>query len=172
MGTPQLRPLLVSLNNPLFGNICTWPFADAYVSRLLRDDIPQRIKYGHGRVIAFQEPTQGTIVGFGTIDICDDYKALAEHLPHPYIPLLAVHPAHEGNGYGKAIVNQLVAYATVAAARQQPIPCHPVLFLDVYEDNAAARHLYEKHGQFTYAHPHPVLDTAEGKTFMVMSRPL
>ena len=42
-------PVPIGLNSPEFEEICGWRFDDPYVSRLLRDDIPQRMRCRIGR---------------------------------------------------------------------------------------------------------------------------
>src|SRR3954470_12697364 len=98
MSDKPLIPLVaipIQLNSPLFvQEICQWPFADSFVSRLLRDDVPQRVKFGKGRIWAYRNP-ENEIVGFGTIDVCLDYGDMTGNKPHPHIPLLAVNPSKE-----------------------------------------------------------------------------
>ena len=55
-----------------------------------------------------------------------------------------MNPAMEGRGHGKSIVQHLIDHAALLASG--PGECHPVLFLDVYEDNTRAIGLYTKCG--------------------------
>jgi len=92
-----LTPFLVPPNGPVFAEISRWPFADAYIGRLLRGDIPQRAKFNNCRIWAYRDSDR-EIVGFGTIDVCTEYNRLRNNRPYPYIPLLAVNPAVKDAG--------------------------------------------------------------------------
>ena len=139
----RITPITIGLDFPQFEEICAWPFADSYVRRLLREDIPQRVQRGTCRIWVYVDP-DGQLVGFGTIDVRDDYSDYTDGRLHPYVPLLAVNPAMEGRGHGKSIVQHLIDHAALLASG--PGECHPVLFLDVYEDNTRAIGLYTKCG--------------------------
>jgi len=138
---PLVVPIPIQLGDPIFSAICAWPFPDAFVSRLLRDDIPQRIKFGRARMWAYLGPARD-IVGFGSIDVCTDYGALTRNKPHPHIPLLAVNPENQGSGYGKSIVRHLIDEASLLACQPGNL-CHDFLFLEVYASSLKAIGLYE-----------------------------
>jgi hypothetical protein len=87
-----LTAVLIELNSPEFEAISGWPFADPFVRRLLRDDIPQRVQFGNCGIWTYRDP-EGRLVGFGTLDVCGDCRDYAGGKFHPYIPLLAVNPA-------------------------------------------------------------------------------
>jgi ribosomal protein S18 acetylase RimI-like enzyme len=137
-----LTPVPVTLSSPEFGAILDWPFSDAYVSRLLRHDIPRRVKFGNCQIWAYRNP-ENRIAGFGTIDVCDDWREFAGGQLHPYIPLLAVNPTIQSQGYGTSIVRHLIAEA---ALRKMSSGCHDVLYLDVYSTNDRAIALYTRCG--------------------------
>jgi len=162
-----LTPVSVELNAPEFREICGWPFADPFVGRLLRDDIPQRIQFGNGRIWVYRDP-QSQLVGFGTIDVCDDWGVYAAGQPHPYIPLLAVNPIVQACGHGKSIVRHLIGEAAILARSRGG--CHDVLFLDVYTANERAIRLYEGCG-FERITVDPIPDPLEGgKPFIIMAK--
>ena len=74
--------------------------------------------------------------------ISKDYAYLTGGMPHVYIPVLAVSPAHRRKGYGDAIIRHLVEMAAVLVR----IGCDlsDYAFLDVYEANHAAVRLYSR----------------------------
>jgi GNAT superfamily N-acetyltransferase len=109
----HLTPIPVELDSTEFQTICGWPFADPYVGRLLREDIPRRIKFNKGRVWIYRDQ-DSRLIGFGTFDVCDEYHQYTAGQDHPYIPLLAVHPEFEGLGYGKSIVRHLIGEAALS----------------------------------------------------------
>lgn len=162
-----LTPIPIQLNHPIFHEICRWPFADSFVSRLLLDDIPQRVKFGKGRIWAYLDPSR-SVVGFGTIDVCSDYGDLTNNKPHPHIPLLAVNPSHQGHGYGKSIVWHLIGEAALLAS-QPGSACHDVLFLEAYTSSERAISLYEKCG-FVKLRDEPYFDQVEQKSYFVMMK--
>jgi len=164
---PRLVPIQIQLNHPIFQAICRWPFADEFVGRLLANDIPQRVKYGKGRIWVYRDPNQ-TVVGFGVIDVCDDYRALTGDKSHPYIPLLAVNPANQGRGYGTFIVGHLIAEAALLAA-QPNSECHDVLFLEAYTSSEKAISLYERCG-FARLRNAPFFDQVAQKPYFVMTK--
>jgi ribosomal protein S18 acetylase RimI-like enzyme len=160
-----LMPILIELDSPEFKEICLWQFDDDDVGRRLQDDIPWRVKRGTCRLWAYRDP-DGQLVGFGTIDVCDDYRDFVGNRRHPYIPLLAVNKPMEGRGHGKWIVRHLIGEAAILATA--PDGCHDVLFLDVYNDNMRAISLYEKCG-FIKAHSEPRLHQEEGnRPYIIM----
>jgi ribosomal protein S18 acetylase RimI-like enzyme len=161
-----LTPILIGLDAPEFPIISDWPFPDSYVSRMLRDDIPERVRRGTGRIWIYRDP-DGQIVGFGTLDVRDHYGAYTGGKDHPYIPLLAVNPTIASRGYGTSIVRHLIHVANVLAGG--PCGIHDVLFLDVYTDNERAIRLYEKCG-FQVIESEPIPDPEEGgRPFLIMA---
>jgi ribosomal protein S18 acetylase RimI-like enzyme len=161
-----LSPALIETTGAGFAGICTWPFADAYITRLLRDDIPQRAAFGNCRAWTYRDP-QDRLVGFGTLDICDDYRDLTGGQPHTYIPLLAVNPTIKSLGYGRSIVEHLVSEAGITA---RAAGCHHALLLDVYTSNHRAISLYHNCG-FVQVSPRPIPDPLQGDaTYIVMAR--
>jgi ribosomal protein S18 acetylase RimI-like enzyme len=162
-----LTPIPIGLDSPEFKTICDWPFDDSYVGRLLRDEIPERVQRGTGRIWIYREPG-GQPVGFGTLDVRDHYRHFTGGKDHPYIPLLAVNPTIKSLGYGTSIVGHLAGEAALLACG--PCPCHDVLFLDVYASNEKAIRLYEKCG-FRNLLDEPIPDPAEdGKPYLIMAR--
>lgn len=168
MPTPvPLTPELITLGNPQFRAIASWPFADAYVAQLLQHDIPQRMNFGNCRLWLYRDPTRA-LVGFGTLDICRDYEQYTNGKLHPYIPLLAVNPTIPSLGYGTSIVEHLVAESALRIVTW--LGCSDVLFLDVYTTNARAIRLYEK-CEFREISAAPIADPAnDGATYSVMAR--
>jgi ribosomal protein S18 acetylase RimI-like enzyme len=126
--------------------ISGWPFQHEYIGNLLTFDIPRRSAAGGEdfQIYSFRDEKQET-VGLGTLDICDEYKELANNQLHAYIPLLAVRPDKQGLGYGKSIVQYLIGEATVTVAASNG-GLSNLLFLDVYTYNTGAIALYEKSG--------------------------
>jgi ribosomal protein S18 acetylase RimI-like enzyme len=161
-----LTPFPVELDSFVFNAICVWPFADPYVSRLLREDIPQRIQFNKSRIWVYRDP-ESRLVGFGTLDVCDEYHQYTAGEDHPYIPLLAVNPPFEGHGHGKSIVRHLISEAVLSC---QSGISRDVLFLDVYTDNAKAIKLYKQFG-FTSITDEAIPDPHEdGKTYIIMTK--
>ena len=160
-----LTPILIRVQSPEFQAISDWPFADPFVSRLLKGDIPQRALLGNCRIWIYRDP-QSQVVGFGTLDVCEDYAAYTTDKSHPYIPLLAVNPTIKSLGYGTAIIRHLTDEAVLLACR--PGSCHDVLFLDVYTTSEKAIAMYTENG-FIAITPQPVPDSQEGgKLYIVM----
>ncbi len=161
-----LAPARIEPDSPEFQAICGWPFADAYVSRLLQSDIRQRVTFGNCSVWAYREPG-GSLVGFGTLDIAEDCNAYTKGRAHPYIPLLAINPTIKSLGYGAGIVEHLIDEATLLATAGL---CHDVLFLDVYTSNKRAIDLYNRLG-FATISPAPIVDPAQaGQEYIIMAR--
>jgi hypothetical protein len=77
-----LIPVPIRLDSPEFRAILGWPFGDAYIVRLLRDDIPQRVLFGNCRIWVYRDPG-GRFAGFGTLDVCKDYGELTAGRSHP-----------------------------------------------------------------------------------------
>jgi GNAT superfamily N-acetyltransferase len=150
----SLSPILIKHDSPEFREIRGWPFADPYIGRLLREDIPRRVTLWDCRIWIYRDP-EDQPVGFGTLDVCDDYCDFTSNRLHPYIPLLAVKPSMEGRGYGTRIVRDLIDKAGVTA---RGAGCQNILYLDVYADNNQAIKLYEESG-FMKTGGEPRLDT-------------
>jgi ribosomal protein S18 acetylase RimI-like enzyme len=163
----RLTPIPIELNNAIFHAICAWPFADNFVGRVLREDIPRRARFNGCRVWVYRDP-DNEIVGFGTIEVCDDYRRLSQNRPHPYIPLLAVNPRKEKRGHGTSIIKHLVGQAALLAC-QPTNACHDILFLDVYLSSTSAIRLYEKCG-FVNLSDKPLHDPIENKPYIVMAK--
>jgi ribosomal protein S18 acetylase RimI-like enzyme len=139
-----LVPILIGLNAREFEEIRDWSFADAYVGRMLRGDIPRRMILSERfRIWIYLDP-DGQIVGFGTLDVGYEYGDYTGGRPHAYIPLLAVNPVMEGRGHGKWIVRHLIGEAALLAGGSGG--SHDYLFLDVYASNERAIGLYKKCG--------------------------
>ncbi|MCS6977024.1 MAG: GNAT family N-acetyltransferase [Gemmatales bacterium] len=162
----RLNPILIGLSSQEFQAICTWPYTDPFVRRLLLNDIPQRVKFGNCRIWVYRD-ANGSLVGFGTLDVCCECSEFTGGKPHPYIPLLAVNPNLMGKGYGTAILSHLVDEAALLALEGK---CHDVLFLDVYTTSQAAIGLYKKNG-FIEISAQPIPDPDEGgKTYIIMAK--
>ena len=161
-----LRPVQIGLASPEFDTIAHWPFADQFVPRLLRTDIPDRAKLGWLQVWIYLDP-DGQGVGFGTVDLADDHSSHTGGLFHPYIPLLAVNPTIPSRGYGTSILQHLIGQGAVIAHQN---PCQPDLYLDVYTTSLKAIALYEKLG-FIQVNVAPIPDPLEGGlTYNIMAR--
>ncbi len=133
----------------------------------MKGDIPQRALLGNCRIWIYQDP-QHQVVGFGTLDVCEDYASYTSGKSHPYIPLLAVNPSIKSLGYGTTIVSHLIDEAALLAYR--PGSCHDVLFLDVYTTSEKAIALYNENG-FAPITTSPVPDLQEaGKLYIVMAK--
>jgi GNAT superfamily N-acetyltransferase len=162
-----LTPASIDQESPEFGAIRGWPFADPFVARLLHNDIPQRVRFGNCRIWIYRDPERRP-VGFGTLDVCEDYRDYTGGQAHPYIPLLAVNPTLPSLGYGTTIVQHLIDEATLLACR--PGGCHDVLYLDVYTSSEKAIGLYRRFG-FAQVTPEPIEDPQEGgKPYVVMAK--
>jgi ribosomal protein S18 acetylase RimI-like enzyme len=139
----KLDPCPVACDSSEYKEICGWSFDDGYIARLLRDDIPQRQQFSQGRIWAYRDPNR-LLVGFGTIDICDECGEFTSKQLHTYIPILGVNASMQGRGFGRAIVGHLIGEAAILA--RSISGCHDILFLDVYADNLRAICLYETCG--------------------------
>ena len=151
-----LKPTLITPESPEYAQILLWSFAENFVGRLLRSDIPQRYQRNQCRIWAYFDP-YGPLVGFGSLDLCREYAAVTNQEPHSYIPLLGVNPGFEGRGHGKFIVRHLTAEALFAAADGL---CSNELFLDVYVSASRTIKLYENCG-FRVVSPEPIHDPQE-----------
>jgi hypothetical protein len=118
MSSPQpiaLSSIRTFPGQPEYEALRAWPFADEHfyerqVKRLLQHDIPNRVMFGSGVAWVFRSP-DGNTVGFGTLDICNDYDRFTDGKRHCYIPLLAVNPAFQKRGHGRTSVRVIVAGA-------------------------------------------------------------
>ena len=150
-----------------------WPFArqpfyEGQVIRLLQTDIPHRVMYSFGLVWVYRDQN-GNTVGFGTLDLCDEYEQFTGGRFHCYIPLLAVNPAFQKRGHGRSIVEHLIAESVLIA--QSPADISDILFLDVYTANQGAISLYNKCGFVTLNPDTPILDPQENnETYVIMAR--
>jgi len=161
-----LSAVLIGLDSREFQAICGWPFADPFVSRLIQEDVPQRVQYGNCRIWAYRDPNDN-LVGFGTLDVCGDCSEFTYGKLHPYIPLLAINPTIKSLGYGSSIVRHLIDEAALLALRGL---CHDVLFLDVYTTSEKAIRVYSESG-FVTVSPEPIPDPQEGgKSYIVMAQ--
>ena len=77
-----LTPISIRHTGEEFAAIAGWPFADPFVARLLTNDIPQRVQFGNCRIWIYRDP-ESRLVGFGTLDICDDYREYTNGKAHP-----------------------------------------------------------------------------------------
>jgi ribosomal protein S18 acetylase RimI-like enzyme len=148
-GTPAipLRAVKILPDTDEYREIESWaypsaPFYEAQIRRLLEVDIPYRFLH-HGCIIWAYRNQKGNTVGFGTLDLSDEYIAYAGERLHPYIPLLAVNPEFRGQGHGTSIVEHLIGAAHLQTISQD---CSNLLFLDVYTANKPAIGLYSKRG--------------------------
>jgi len=162
----ELTAITVELGRPEFDAICGWPFADPFVARILRNDIPQRVLFNDARVWTYRDPDD-RLVGFGALDVCEDYCEHTAGRPHPYIPLLAVNPTIKSLGYGTSIVRHLIGEAALLARRGT---CHDVLYLDVYATSVRAIELYGRCG-FVKLSDEPLWDGHQGGApYFIMNR--
>lgn len=136
-----LTAVQIRLDSREFEAISDWPYSDSFVTRLLRHDIPQRVQFGNCRIWIYRDP-EGRLVGFGTLDVYDDYREYTAGQAHPYIPLLAVNPTIKSLGYGTTIVRHLTDEATLLVCGSSG--CHDILFLDVYTSNVKAIEVYTR----------------------------
>ena len=162
-----LLPVLIVPGSAEWSLIEGWPYADPFVSRLLRSDLSRRIRHGNCRVWLYSDPA-GVPVGFGSLDLSEEYRERTDDRTHAYIPLLAVNPTIKSLGYGTSIVRHLIGEATLLVAGRPA--CHDALFLDVYATSDRAIRLYESCG-FVSLTPVPLADPEEaGKEYLVMAR--
>jgi ribosomal protein S18 acetylase RimI-like enzyme len=161
-----LTPTLIEIDSDEFNAICGWPFSDRFVGRVLRDDIPQRLRLNIGWIWIYRDRA-GRLVGFGSLTICDDYSIYNDGHHHPYIPILAVNPTLVGCGYGTAILRHLVSHAALLTCNKYRES--DVLFLDVYVSNVNAIRLYEKCGFVKIAHD-PRYDPDEENYYIIMAK--
>jgi len=168
-----LNPVMGVPGDQAFLDILSWPFAsapfyEAQVQRLLQNDVATRFTYGFASLWTYTEPNGG-IVGFGTLDVCGEYSQLAGGKPHPYIPLLAVHPHCRGCGHGRRIVEHLIAESVLIA--QHAAQVSDRLFLDVYKANLGAISLYTKSGFSILNQNSPQFDPQENnEPYLIMAK--
>ena len=170
----QLTAIPTTPGQPDYEQLLTWPFASVpfyvgQVTRLLENDLRQRVLHRAARVWVYQNP-HGKKVGFGSLHECDEYARFTGGMFHCYIPLLAVHPNFFGQGHGRAIVEHLIGEAALTVESLAPDFSNN-LFLDVYAANAPAISLYRKCG-FEVLNPNtPILDPLENnETYVVMAK--
>jgi ribosomal protein S18 acetylase RimI-like enzyme len=169
MAKKPLVAIPVDLDDPIFDAIKMWQFQDEFVQRMLTDDIPQRVRLENARIWAYEDE-QRNVIGFGTLTLCRHYSDLTNGQNHLYIPLLAVHPDAQGNGYGTAIVEHLINQsADVYIATDEQGNLSNVLFLDVYELSIAAIGLYKKCGFVTLG-GQTFADPLNAKGYFVMAK--
>lgn len=168
----QLTPVRTIPESSEFQALLTWPFPEhpfylGQVKRVLQNDIPQRFAYGWCLIWLYRD-SAGNIVGFGSLDLSEEYARFTGDKPHPYLPVLTVHPHFQNRGHGRRIVEHLVAHAAVAV-RNMPY-VSTLLFLDVYQANPALS-LYAKCG-FEILNPDsPIPDPNENnEPYFVMAR--
>lgn len=168
----QFTPVRTVPDSPEFQALLTWPFPESpfymgQVKRVLQNDVAQRSADGWCLIWLYRD-AMGNTVGFGTLDLCEDYAPFAEDKPHPYIPVLAVHPNFQNRGHGRRIVQHLVAHAAIAVRKLPHVST--LLFLDVYKANPAIS-LYQKCG-FEILNPDsPIPDRKENnEPYFVMAR--
>ena len=161
-----LTARLIELDSNEFDAISGWPFADPFVKRLLQEDIPRRVQFNHCSIWTYRDPN-GSLIGFGTLDVCGECGEYTGGKLHSYIPLLAINPTIKSRGYGTGIVRHLIDEAALLALNGQ---CHDVLFLDVYTTSEKAIRVYTECG-FATVSPEPIPDPNEGeKTYVVMAK--
>jgi len=123
----QLSARLVAVSSDEFRDIINWPFPDEpfyqrQVATLLRNDITKRVIFNQCMIWSYRDlATSPDIIGFGTLDISDLYSVYTNGLAHYYIPLLALKPGVKSRGYGKEIVDHLVATAALMVQNLGPI---------------------------------------------------
>ena len=86
-------------NQTEYKALLDWPFSAQpfyvrQVRELLQYDIPHRVTYSFGLVWIYRNPA-GDAIGFGVLDVCEEYQQFTSGKNHCYIPLLAVHPAFD-----------------------------------------------------------------------------
>ncbi|WP_082840151.1 GNAT family N-acetyltransferase [Gemmata sp. SH-PL17] len=120
----------------------------------------------------YSDPPLGKeFVGFGILQIEEHYSNYTGGLPHCYIPLLSVKPGIKSMGYGKSIVDHLIAEAALNV-RDFEGYVSSYLFLDVYVANEPAIRLYRDKCQFVVLNPNnPISDPDEhNEPYFVMAR--
>lgn len=170
----SLTAVRVGLGTPEYQRVLAWPFGEqvfyeTQVTRLLQTDIPHRMLFSFCLMWLYRD-ADGNEVGFSTIDVSNEYSRYVDGRQHVYIPLLAVHPAFNGRGYGRAIVSHLI---DEAALMVNTTPCDfaDQVFLDVYTANERAIGLYTKLGFVVLNSNNPILDSQESnQPYVIMAR--
>lgn len=170
-----LTPARVAATSAEYRELLSWPYPDepfyeGQVRRALRTDVRQRVLSGEYEVWVYRDP-DGHTVGFGTLTVSRYYTGYAGGKPHPYIPLLGVHPRFLGRGHGRDLIGHLVAEAVILALSDPDIAGR--LFLDVYTANDRAVAVYQKLG-FEIQNPDaPIPDPRENnEPYFVMAKNL
>lgn len=136
---------------------------------MLREEIPQRMIYGELLMVFVYHDPDGNKVGFGTLDLCNDYAQFTDGKLHAYLPVLGVHPNFQKRGHGRSIVEHLIAEAVMIA--QSFDDCSDLLFLDVYTANTPAISLYERQGFVTVNQDSPIPDPEEhDEPYVIMAK--
>ena len=151
-----LTPSPIDLTGGEFYEIRGWSFAESFVGRLLRDDIPRRVRYDKGRIWAYRDPGD-RLVGFGTLDLSREYPAFSAG---------RVHPDHRRRGHSGSILRHLVAEAGLMA---REFSCQYILYLDVNEDSLDAIALYRRAGSLRIEMGQQ-WDPEEGGEYLLISR--
>lgn len=178
MSGSALAAMRITPESNEYQSLQVWPFPDEpfyvrQVRELLATDIPQRVARGDCTIWIYHDPAAGgDPVGFGTLCTTDLYQEYAGKPRHHYIPLLAVHPAANGRGYGRRIVEHLVEQAGNRLKLSRPEIASDLLFLDVYVANTAACHLYTAKCGFTCLNPDtPIADASQNnEPYFIMAR--
>lgn len=164
----------IALGSPEYERLLAWPFPTepffvAQVRRVLAVSLPERLKASPtGSLWLYRDPVEEE-VGFGSLLPCSEYPQLSGNRPHLYIPVLGVHPAHEGKGFGRRIVEHLIETATTELQATPELSSS--LFLDVYVANARAIGLYEKFGFVAISDPGDFTDPDENdEPYLVMAK--
>jgi len=176
MSAPKSIPLVPIRTAPGlrdYLDLLMWPFSphqffEVQITRLLQSDIPYRVMFSNGLVWVYRDP-DGNTVGFGTLDICNEYDRFTGGRIHVFIPLLAVNPGFQKRGHGRTIVQHLIAESTGIIQSQSETSS--ILFLDVYRANSGAIALYEKCG-FAVLNPDtPIPDPQENnEPYFIMAK--
>ena len=109
------------LERMLFPGDSPWP-AEAFASEIAAP---------HNRYFAARTP-QGELVGYAGISLLGRPGSFECE-----IHTIGVDPAHQGHGYGRALLSELLAVADAA---------HAEVFLEVRTDNEVALDLYRRNG--------------------------
>ncbi len=168
-----LSPQPIVHSHSEFKELLSWQYEgdDAFVTRLLENDIPQRILFEGCTLWVYRDRMNhpdGKIVGFGALAINRDHSRYTHGNPHLHIPLLGKNPSVKSLGYGKSILNHLISEAALRV-KWQNLKSDAV-FLEVYTTSIKAISLYQDDFGFVKLTASPCDDKAEGKQFWVMAR--
>ena len=175
----SLIAIPLAVNSSEFRRIQGWAYPDEpfylrQVRQMLLRDIPQIALFENCAIWGYIDPAAASdFVGFGTIRVSDLYSRYTGGQPHCYIPLLAVNSRVQSYGYGKSIVEHLVAEAAIVHAALCPVgSISDLVFLDVYKANEKAYRLYHEKCQFVPLNPDaPILDPDENnEPYIIMAR--